>query len=90
MNINKTRYWEPGNHGIYFWANMRQGAVKPHLGVATSIPGEDKDINGQHIEMLKSDVTIGQDYNQLAWLCWKTPDNWQRTPNTPAYNPELQ
>lgn len=88
-DINRQRYWEPGNHGIYFWANMRQKAVAPHLGIATSEPGNGKNINGQRIEMVKGDIAVGQDYNQLAWLCWKTPDNWQRTPNTPAYNAEV-
>lgn len=86
--INRQRYWEPGNHGIYFWANMRQDGVKPHLGVTTSEPGNGKSINGQMIEM-GDDVVVRQNENKLAYLCYKTPDGWIRDPNAVAYNPEL-
>lgn len=87
-DINRQRYWEPGNHGIYFWANMRQDGVKPHLGVTTSEPGNGKSINGQMIEM-GDDVVVRQNENKLAYLCYKTPDGWIRDPNAVAYNPEL-
>lgn len=87
-DINRQRYWEPGNHGIYFWANMRQDGVKPHLGVTTSEPGNGKSINGQMIEM-GEDVVVRQNENKLAYLCYKTPDGWIRDPNAVAYNPEL-
>lgn len=87
-DINRQRYWEPGNHGIYFWANMRQDGVKPHLGVTTSEPGNGKSINGQMIEM-GDDVVVRQNENKLAYLCYKTPDGWVRDPNAVAYNPEL-
>lgn len=87
-DINRQRYWEPGNHGIYFWANMRQDGVKPHLGVTTSEPGNGKSINGQMIEM-GADVVVRQNENKLAYLCYKTPDGWIRDPNAVAYNPEL-
>lgn len=87
-DINRQRYWEPGNHGIYFWANMRQDGVKPHLGVTTSEPGNGKNINGQMIEM-GDDVVVRQNENKLAYLCYKTPDGWIRDPNAVAYNPEL-
>lgn len=87
-DINKQRYWEPGNHGIYFWANMRQDGVRPHLGVTTSEPGNGKSINGQMIEM-GDDVVVRQNENKLAYLCYKTPDGWIRDPNAVAYNPEL-
>lgn len=87
-DINRQRYWEPGNHGIYFWANMRQDGVKPHLGVTTSEPGNGKSINGQMIEM-GGDVVVRQNENKLAYLCYKTPDGWIRDPNAVAYNPEL-
>lgn len=87
-DINRQRYWEPGNHGIYFWANMRQDGVRPHLGVTTSEPGNGKSINGQMIEM-GDDVVVRQNENKLAYLCYKTPDGWIRDPNAVAYNPEL-
>lgn len=87
-DINRQRYWEPGNHGIYFWANMRQDGVRPHLGVTTSEPGNGKSINGQMIEM-GEDVVVRQNENKLAYLCYKTPDGWIRDPNAVAYNPEL-
>lgn len=87
-DINRQRYWEPGNHGIYFWANMRQDGVRPHLGVTTSEPGNGKSINGQMIEM-GDDVVVRQNENKLAYLCYKTPDEWIRDPNAVAYNPEL-
>lgn len=87
-DINRQRYWEPGNHGIYFWANMRQDDVRPHLGVTTSEPGNGKSINGQMIEM-GDDVVVRQNENKLAYLCYKTPDGWIRDPNAVAYNPEL-
>lgn len=87
-DINRQRYWEPGNHGIYFWANMRQDGVRPHLGVTTSEPGNGKNINGQMIEM-GDDVVVRQNENKLAYLCYKTPDGWIRDPNAVAYNPEL-
>lgn len=87
-DINRQRYWEPGNHGIYFWANMRQDGVKPHLGVTTSEPGNGKSINSQMIEM-GDDVVVRQNENKLAYLCYKTPDGWIRDPNAVAYNPEL-
>ena len=87
-DINRQRYWEPGNHGIYFWANMRQDGVKPHLGVTTSEPGNGKSINGQMIEM-GDDVPVGQGENKLAYLCWDTPEGWTRASDAPAYNPEL-
>lgn len=87
-DINRQRYWEPGNHGIYFWANMRRDGVRPHLGVTTSEPGNGKSINGQMIEM-GDDVVVRQNENKLAYLCYKTPDGWIRDPNAVAYNPEL-
>lgn len=87
-DINRQRYWEPGNHGIYFWANMRQDGVKPHLGVTTSEPGNGKGINGQMIEM-GDDVIVEQSENKLAYMCWKTPDGWTRDDKAPAYVPEL-
>lgn len=88
-DINRQRYWEPGNHGIYFWANIRSDGFDPKLGIATSEPGNGKNINGQKIEMVENEEPVHQFENALAYMCWDTPDHWERNPNAKAYVPEL-
>lgn len=68
MNINKTRYWEPGNAGLYFWRGLNRN-IKPNRGIFNSTT-----FNGSHgianfrQTMVDSTVTAGD--NQLAWLCY--------------------
>lgn len=39
--------------------------------------------------MVDNDEPVSQVENDLAYMCWNTPDNWERTAGAAPYVPEL-
>ena len=87
MNINKTRYWEPGNAGLYFWKGLN-GNIKPNKGIynSTTLESAHK-IDSFRQKMVRGTVTSAD--NVLAWLCYPGIDGFQRTPGMPDYDEEI-
>lgn len=92
MNINKTRYWEPGNAGLYFWAGKNTN-TKPNRGIynSTSLTSV-HDITHFRQKMRVGSVTSAS--NKLAWLCYKGIDGLPRGQNesepVPDCNEEIR
>lgn len=87
MNINKTRYWEPGNAGLYFWKGRNKG-THPNNGIwnsTTFTPSHS--ITNFRQKMVRGTVTAAD--NVLAWLCYPGIEGFQRTPGMPDYDEEI-
>lgn len=93
MNINKTRYWEPGNAGLYFWKGLN-GNIKPNKGIYNSTTLESAhNISGFRQKMVEA-TTVGAGDNWLAWLCYQGIEGLPRGQNegerVPDCNEEIR
>lgn len=81
QNISKTRYWESGDYGAYFWKGLN-GGIKPNVGMSSAMPGDGYSIAGSRVKMAEGSVVTGFS-NQLAWMLYPGVDGYPRTGTIP-------
>lgn len=88
MNINKSRYWESGDFGIYYWGNRRSlNDIRPGLGVASTT---DKFALGSTLQVMsKTPTSVTDQDNLLAWMCWEGVDGVTSWPEGTQFSQEL-
>ena len=88
MNINKTRYWEPGNAGLYFWRG-RNTNTHPNNGIWNSTTFTPSHDITRFRQKMTLNTTVTRADNVLAWLCYPGIEGFDRTPDMPAYDKEI-